>query len=199
MDTNLLIRVAGGRVACTVFARLLSHCQSRVQIPLNKRIKQYYSIHIFHSMARLDVPTFDDPAVQRQMESAWSSTGRSSVCWETVQMAAGVMSTLIKLLSQVSVLIAVLHDQRDGALLTLLSFGESIFQWTSARRRFTDTGGKRLPPLPDQSLIFSSVWAATSNNEDYLRMEGMKRVIDDPIHRKEMVVGNMSKTLTARK
>lgn len=142
VDKNLLIRVAGGRVACTIASRVISHCQSQVQIPLNKRIKQYYSTHIFHSMARLDVPTFDDPAVQRQLESAWSTSGRSSVCWETVQMFSGVISTVIRLFSQVSVLVAVLHDQRDGALLTILSFGESVFQWVSARRRFTDSGGQ---------------------------------------------------------
>jgi hypothetical protein len=29
-------------------------------------------------------------------------------------------------------------------------------------------------------------------------MEGMKRVVDNPTHRKEIVVGNMSKFLTAR-
>jgi len=29
-------------------------------------------------------------------------------------------------------------------------------------------------------------------------MEGMKRVVDSPTHRKEIVVGNMSKFLTAR-
>lgn len=42
------------------------------------------------------------------------------------------------------------------------------------------------------------VWAATTTSEDYLRMEGMKRVIDDPVHRKEVVSGNMYQYLTAR-
>jgi hypothetical protein len=44
-----------------------------------------------------------------------------------------------------------------------------------------------------------TVWAATSRNEDYLRMEGMKRVVDDPAHRQEVVAGNMSEYLTKRK
>lgn len=114
VDKELLFTVAGGRVACTMVARLLSHFKYRVQSPLNKRIKQHYSTHIFRAMARLDVPTFDDPAVQRQMESAWSTTGRSSVCWDTIQLASGVMSTLMRLFSQVSVLMSVLHNQRDG-------------------------------------------------------------------------------------
>jgi hypothetical protein len=114
VDKELLLRVAGGRVSCTMASRLLSHCRDRVQNPLNKRIKQHYSTHIFRAMARLDVPTFEDSAIQRQMESAWSTTGRSSVCWDTIQMASAMMSTLTRLFSQVSVLISVLHNQRDG-------------------------------------------------------------------------------------
>lgn len=92
-------------------------------------------------MSRLDVPTFEDPAVRRQLEATWTTSGQSSVCWETIQMASGVASTLIRLISQVSVLISVLKNQRDGPLLTILSFGDSVFQWASARRRFIDTGG----------------------------------------------------------
>jgi hypothetical protein len=95
-------------------SRLLSYCKDRVQNPLNKRIKQHYSTHIFRAMARLDVPTFEDPAIQRQMESAWSSSGRSSVCWDTIQMASAIMSTTMRLFSQISVLVSVLHSQRDG-------------------------------------------------------------------------------------
>jgi len=119
VDKELLFTVAGGRIACTFAARLLGHCKDRVQTPLNKRIKQHYSTHIFRAMARLDVPTFDDPAVQRQMESAWSTTGRSSVCWDTIQMASGIVSTLMRLVSQVSVLTSVLHNQRDGWVLKM--------------------------------------------------------------------------------
>ncbi|KAF7986144.1 hypothetical protein HWV62_38510 [Athelia sp. TMB] len=180
VDTAVLLRVAAGRVMCTMASRILSYGRSRVQLPLNKRIKQHYSTHIFQSMSRLDVPTFDDPAVQRQLEAAWSSSGRSSVCWDTLQIAMSVMSTAIKLFSQMSVLVAVLRDQRDGPLLAVLSFAESIFQWMSARRRFIDSG----------------VWAATCKNDDFLRMEGLKRMVDDPAHRKEIVAGNMYKHLS---
>lgn len=199
VDKELLVQVASGRIACAIVSRLLNHCKSRVQTPLDKRIRQYYSTHIFHSMSRLDVPTFEDPAVQQQMEAAWSTSGRSSVCWETIQMTSSVASTLIRLFSQVSVLISVLYNQRDGPLLTILSFGDSIFQWVSARRRFIDTGGMFHWLLCFNIFKVYSVWAATSTNEDYLRMEGMKRVVNDPVHRQEIVAGNMSEYLTKRK
>ena len=34
------------------------------------------------------------------------------------------------------------------------------------------------------------VWAATTTNEDYIKMEGWKRVMQDVSHRKEVVAGN---------
>jgi len=42
-------------------------------------------------MARLDLPTFEDPAVQRQTQAAWSTTGQSSVAWDTINMTAGLI------------------------------------------------------------------------------------------------------------
>ena len=45
-------------------------------------------------------------------------------------------------------------------------------------------------------LIFLKVWAATCRNEDYVRIQGMKRTINDSAHRKELVAGNLEKKLT---
>ena len=42
------------------------------------------------------------------------------------------------------------------------------------------------------------VWAATTTNEDYIRMQGLKIVVDNPSHRKEVVAGNMGEHMTAR-
>ncbi|KIM85375.1 hypothetical protein PILCRDRAFT_817381 [Piloderma croceum F 1598] len=45
------------------------------------------------------------------------------------------------------------------------------------------------------SYISSGVWAATTRNKDWIRMAGMKRVIDDSSHRQEVVAGNMAEYL----
>lgn len=45
----------------------------------------------------------------------------------------------------------------------------------------------------------SIVWAATTTNEDFLRMEGMKSVIEGDHHRQEIVAGDMSEYLTGGK
>ena len=133
VDKDVLLHVATGRVACTIAERLLQYAKFRISTPLNLAIKQYYSTHIFHAMARLDLPTFEDPAVQRQLESAWSTSWRSSVAWDTVQMVSSVLMSTIRLLSQLSVLVSVLRHQRDGTLLAVLSFSQSLFQWFSGK------------------------------------------------------------------
>lgn len=180
VDKDILLRVAGGRIACTLAERILQYCRSRITVPLNRSIKQYYSTHIFQAMARLDLPTFEDPAVQRQLESAWTTSWKSSIAWETIEITTNMFMTSIRLLSQLSVLINILRDQRDGPLLAILSFSQCLFQWFSMR-------GPSLDPL---------VWAATTKNQDYIRMQGYKHVVDNPLHRKEVVAGNLSEHLS---
>ncbi|KAG1829492.1 P-loop containing nucleoside triphosphate hydrolase protein [Suillus variegatus] len=182
VDTTVLIHVAIGRVACTVATRLLQYARSRIVIPINMSIKQFYAGHIFHSMARLDVPTFEDSAIQRQLESAWASPWGTSVAWETVQSSTNVVMTVIRLVSQISVLFTVLREQQDGPLLAILSFSQSIFQWYSTSK----------------GVFGSLVWAATTTNEDYVRMQGLKHLVDNPSHRKEVVAGNLGEYVTAQ-
>ena len=133
VDKNFLLNVAAGRVACAIVERLLQYSKYCVSYQLNIATKEYYSHHIFHAMARLDLPTFEDPAIQRQLESAWSTSWRSSVAWDTIRVISGILATVIRLLSQVSVLISVLRLQQDGPLLALLDFSQSLFHWLSGR------------------------------------------------------------------
>jgi hypothetical protein len=134
VDKAVLIRVAAGRTACTIVARILRYVQSRIKSPLNMSIKQFYAQHLFRSMARIDVPTFEDSAIQRQLESAWSPWG-SSIPWSTVCMTTGVAMTAIRLVSQLSVLSAVLREQQDGPLLAILTFVQSLSNWYNSRLR----------------------------------------------------------------
>ncbi|KAF8446437.1 P-loop containing nucleoside triphosphate hydrolase protein [Boletus edulis BED1] len=180
VDKNVLVHVAAGRVACTIIERLLNYSKFHLSHPLNLAIKRFYSTHMYHAMARLDVPTFEDPVIQRQLEAAWSASWGSSIAWDTIRMTSNILATAIRLSSQVSVLISVVSHQRDGTLLALLSFSQSLFQWFSIR-----------------GIVSSSqVWAATTTDEDYLRMQGYKHLVDNPIHRKEIVAGSLADHLT---
>jgi hypothetical protein len=125
---------------------MLGSLKNRVATRLNLRIRNYYSLQIFHSMARLDVPTFDDPAVQRQLEASWSSSpGQSSVAWSTITSMNRIMAITLTLLSQTSVLIGVLNDQRDGPLLAILSFAQAMLKWSGMRRSFFSGGESSFP------------------------------------------------------
>ncbi|THH11373.1 hypothetical protein EW145_g713 [Phellinidium pouzarii] len=151
VDKVLLTRVAAARVAVAIAKRLMGHIKSRTMTLLDQRIKAHYAGHIFEAYARLDVPTSEDPMVQRQLDDA--SGGRTSVAWDTVQMLANTFSTLLMLVSQV--------------LAELLVSAASL------------------------------VWAATCRNNEYTKLQGLKRMVIDPSHRKEIVAGNLFERLKA--
>ena len=43
---------------------------------------------------------------------------------------------------------------------------------------------------------FFLAWAAITRDKDYIRMEGLNRVVRDTIHRKELVAGGLDEYLT---
>ncbi|KAJ6569697.1 P-loop containing nucleoside triphosphate hydrolase protein [Mycena sp. CBHHK59/15] len=175
VDQHLLLQVAVSRLICSAISRLLRFAQGRLTRPLNERIRQFYAVHTFHALARLDVPTFADAAVQRQLDQSTASA-RTSIAWNNVVTALHLLSTGVELVSQLSVLIGMLKDQRDGPLLAILSFGHTLFQNRTTSRSWGPSG----------------VWAATTTDPDYLRAQGMKRVVSDQSHRKELVAGGMT-------
>ncbi|KAF9266927.1 P-loop containing nucleoside triphosphate hydrolase protein [Marasmius fiardii PR-910] len=173
VDKDLLFHIALGRVLCSSVTIFFDWGKTRLARYLNLLIKQYYSGHMFQTMARLDVPTFEDSGIQRQLEQVFTPDSRTSIAWEVVTVAVRLFTTVLQLASQLSVLVTVLKHQRDGPLLAVLSFSQTLFTW-----------GTQSPYMP-------LVWAATTKNEDYIKMEGLKRTIGSMSHRKEIVAGGM--------
>lgn len=53
---------------------------------------------------------------------------------------------------------------------------------------------------PDSSLTLLRLflaWAATTRDDDFIRMEGLKLLVSRPKHRKELVAGGLAEYLTA--
>ena len=138
MDKQFLFRVAMGRMVCALVRRLATHLLSRTKLPLDQRIKAHYSAHIFEAYVRLDLPTFEDPLVRRQLEAAWGT--RSSVAWDAIQLVTEAFSTTVSLVSQLSVLRTVLRGQRDGLLIACLSFCSPLLSWMRIQRFFMRGG-----------------------------------------------------------
>ena len=83
-----------------------------------------------------------------------------------------------------------------SALHTALSSGSRPISLSSVLQVRVQHRRRRLSLTP--SLIISVVWAATTNNPDFLRSEGLKQTISDPIHRQEIVAAGIGPFLLNR-
>jgi hypothetical protein len=141
VDKQLLFHISLGNATCSILGMLARMLQDRIERPLQARIRRHYVSHIFHARARLDLPTFDDPAVQRQFESI-SSLGSTNVGWQTVRMVVGLGGIAVNIVSQVTVLATVLKEQPDGPLLAVLSILPVVAErFRLARLNFHSNGG----------------------------------------------------------
>ncbi|KAI9437631.1 HlyB/MsbA family ABC transporter [Lactarius indigo] len=183
VDPRLLFWVAGGRALCTAAEHALSCASGGVTTALNARARQFYSGRIFHSMARLDVPTWDDPSVSSQIKALqpWMP-GTGSVALTAIMTLVETGSAFLRMFSESAVLFRVLREQEDGSSLVLASLAGEALSYFAFR------GSSYLSP--------GNAWAAITRNNDYVRMEGFNRVVRDTKHRKELVAGGLDKLLT---
>lgn len=129
VDKQLLLYASVGRLGCAFASSALRYFKSSVEFPLGLRIKKHYSIHIFKSMARLDVPTFDDPLIQTRLNTATTSARSThSLAWDTISVIIAILTATIRLTSQLSVLIKVVGGRRDGVVFVVLHFGQELFR-----------------------------------------------------------------------
>lgn len=143
VDKAMIIRVTVGSAICRAIERVLRYYKNRIMLPLKSRLRRHYTTHSFHARARLDVPTFDDPVVQRQLDATTGMNG-GSVAWSTLQMVSELTNAAVRVVSQVTVLASVLKDQPDGPLLAILSVIPSIADWFRRQNLgFNAGGGKR--------------------------------------------------------
>ncbi|KIM48490.1 hypothetical protein M413DRAFT_61619 [Hebeloma cylindrosporum] len=182
VDSKLLITAVSGTFISSIILRFLHYARKQIYQPLHLRIKLFYSVHIFRAMLRLDVPTFDDPAIQHQLSQASPKHSHTSIAFSAVTLTIRLISTALQLVSHVFVLAHVLRNQPDGPLLAVLYFSYSILQWSNTRNSYTTKG----------------VWAATTSDEDYIRSEGLKLSVHNPIHRKEIVASGIAPFLLAQ-
>lgn len=128
VDKELLFKISIGQLGCAIGNRLINHTKSRLTIPINARLKQHYTSKLFEVRARLDLPTSEDPAVTRQLESTLPSSYYTAA-FDTLLTVYSLFTNLIQLISMVSVLASVLRDQEDGLLLAILTLFHSVFDW----------------------------------------------------------------------
>ncbi|KAG0703055.1 P-loop containing nucleoside triphosphate hydrolase protein [Suillus ampliporus] len=176
VDATVLVHVAVGHLMCKVTTRLLCYARGLILAPMRISIKQFCEGHILHSTVRLDLPTFEDSAVQGQLNSLSDWRIASGAIEESTRIVMMVIGTL----SQLSVLFTVLRGHQDGPLFMMLGFLQSVILSYTATKEIHE------------------VWAATTTNKDYIRMYGLKDLGNEPSHRKELIAGNLSEYVTAQ-
>ena len=120
------MQIAGGRALCAALEHILDGALWKVSTSLSGRIRRFYSTHIFRSLARLDTPTWDDPVVAAQIDAVMPNDHKT-VAWAAITAVVQTGSTFLRLFSQTAVLVGVLRGQKDGFLLSMLSFaGEAV-------------------------------------------------------------------------
>lgn len=180
VDSTVLTHAAIGHLACKFASRLLRYAQPFVVLPMDMSMKQFYAGNIFHSTARLDLPTMEDPAVQKQLFSVMPNWCHS-VAWEIIEVSMRIVMTFISVPSQLLVLFTVLHEQQDGLLLIILGCLRYMVLWYTK-----------------PNISSSSAWIATTTDRDYMRMQGLEQLINNDLHRKELVAGDLSEYITAQ-
>ena len=74
--------------------------------------------------------------------------GTNTTAWAAITCLVGTGTTFVRLFSQTAVLMGVLREQRDGFLLSLLSFaGDLTYLNLTVASIGQITGGGRLPLL----------------------------------------------------
>jgi hypothetical protein len=122
VDTHFLFWAAGGRALCTAAEHALSYASAKVSTAINERSHLLYSGRIFRSMARLDVPTWDDPVVSSQVSALRPRRSNTdTVAWTAIKVLVETGSAFLRMFSEAAVLFRVMWEQGDGSLLVLVS------------------------------------------------------------------------------
>jgi hypothetical protein len=124
-DTRFLLRVVCGRAFCSAAGHFLYYACYTLSSVLNRRSRLYYSSHVFHAVARLDLPTWDDPAVSSQIAALFPSSPLT-VSWVVILTFVNTVSAVVRLCSQSAILFGVLRGQKDGFSFALLTFSSNL-------------------------------------------------------------------------
>ena len=136
VDVRFLFWVAGGHALCTAAEQVLEYASWKLDTAIESRSRKLYWGRIFRSKARLDVPTWDDPAVSSHISSLSPRTRmpeRDTVAWTAIKSLIEMGSTFLRMFSEAAVLFRVLREQGDGSLLVLVSVASEAVSFLAFR------------------------------------------------------------------
>lgn len=138
---------------CTVVERLLSFAQEELQHPMKTRLQQYYQVHIAHARARLDVPTFGDAVVERQLNDVVLGYFPNAA-WSTFEMMASALTITVQTTGQVMVIIRVLKAQPGGLLVAAaIAIAHSGFRLANNRSEYLFRTGRKESLVETRTMV----------------------------------------------
>ncbi|KDQ19846.1 hypothetical protein BOTBODRAFT_379709 [Botryobasidium botryosum FD-172 SS1] len=173
IDQGSFIHIAAAHAVCSIAAKGCNRAKFQNASVLKRRIEAHFREHILHAHARLDVPTFNDAAVQSRLGACFS--GDNSVGWTALSKIIHWSTNVLQLLSQLLVIANMLQGQKNDILLALLCFVAPLFMWIGER----GTG------------LWNNNWVAYSSDVNYIKLEGLSRCTQDARYRHEIVAGNL--------
>ncbi|KAH7100219.1 P-loop containing nucleoside triphosphate hydrolase protein [Auriculariales sp. MPI-PUGE-AT-0066] len=175
VDEHWLAYIALARALCVAAEWLNQLVQSSTYNPLRRSLDLQFAQHILKAHLRIDLPTYGDAAVARQLESA-SERNRGGP-WSAVQSLVRWTTGIVNAWTTFVVLMSLLWNRKECiplAIVSLLPPLADAFNLTG-----TGYGGWGWSPLPPDVA-----WAATCENEDYIRRTGLRKMA-------EIVAGNL--------
>lgn len=113
----------------------LKYARRCIIFPVDTSIRRVDDEREFHSLLHLDVPTYN--ALTQMISSS-----RLGIQCEIVEISTNIAMTVVRLLSQLLVLMTVLQEQPDGLLLAILSLSQPIFNWYGTRKAAARSSSK---------------------------------------------------------
>ena len=123
MDQDALFRAAALRIMVPFIRHALRDLAGLLDTRIQKHIDLFYSIRAFRTASNLDVPTFSDGDVQRNFHNL--TRGRfSNVIWYMFTCIVDVFSSMIKVATQLMVLIGVFRGSPEATFLVTISLAQ---------------------------------------------------------------------------
>ena len=138
VNVRFLLYVAGGRALCAAAEQVLNYASAKLNTAIETRSRKLYLRRIFRSMARLDVPTWDDLSVSSHFNSLSPRMPNSdTVAWTAIKSLVEMGSAFLRMFSEAAVLFRVLRGQGDGSLLVLTSVASKVVSFLAFRGGLT--------------------------------------------------------------
>ena len=139
-DKTRFLSISIGLMLSSLANVLLTQARRHIEMPLNARLRRWYSLHSFRVHARLDLATYSDAITRQRVENSDNMCGQT-IAYTSLELATSILSATAQMFTSVAVLLRILHDQQNGAMLVALTLFVEALYWLPQMINFWKTRG----------------------------------------------------------